>query len=183
MKYSLQLQTSVDNKTQWAVIDMWQSNMTVATWDTHNAAYPLGLQNWTIVQDYILCEKPISNLFHTISNNCLDDMLNICPIQNIVKSIFITVHIISSSADSIIQMSLSACYDDEFTCNDGTCIELNQRCDLRAHCPDASDEVGCEKVLMPPEYISSLPPPGDNGGPLAVNISINIRAFSKVRNG
>jgi len=77
-------------------------------------------------------------------------------------------------------LSFSACYDEEFTCSEGSCIDIEKRCDLRADCPDASDEIGCEKIEMPPEYIPSLPPPGEGGEPLGVNISIDIRSFSEV---
>jgi len=36
------------------------------------------------------------------------------------------------------------CSSDEFTCGDGTCIPLSQRCDwTEYHCPDGTDEFDC----------------------------------------
>ena len=35
---------------------------------------------------------------------------------------------------------LTACTNDSFTCSDGSCIRIDQRCDQRVNCIDASDE-------------------------------------------
>ena len=40
------------------------------------------------------------------------------------------------------------CGSDEFTCGDGTCIPLSQRCDwTEYHCPDGTDEFDCRMLL------------------------------------
>jgi hypothetical protein len=39
-------------------------------------------------------------------------------------------------------LTLSTCQADQFTCGDGHCVSLEQRCDSRADCGDKSDEVG-----------------------------------------
>jgi len=140
-KYSLELQTNEHNRTQWALVDMWQGNLTMAVWQTYRGDYPLGLRNWTLTQDYLLCELPLGTQ---------------------------------------LALSLTACSAEQFTCADGACVPLRRRCDLRADCPDASDELGCRKVLLPAGYISSLPPPAAQDGPLRVNITVNIRAFSEI---
>ena len=36
--------------------------------------------------------------------------------------------------------------NDEFTCDDGTCIEASGRCDMVQNCPDFSDELDCQTV-------------------------------------
>ncbi|XP_042208523.1 uncharacterized protein LOC121856845 [Homarus americanus] len=77
-------------------------------------------------------------------------------------------------------LSLSACYDHEYTCDEGTCINLTQRCDLRVDCPDNTDETGCDKLSRPPEYLHSLPPPGVELGPLSLNTSVTLKGFSQV---
>ena len=41
--------------------------------------------------------------------------------------------------------------EDEFTCDDGTCQPLINRCDLKGDCTDRSDEVECKKVVFPGE--------------------------------
>lgn len=35
-----------------------------------------------------------------------------------------------------VNLTLSVCGEGEFTCSDGTCVRLSQRCDLRVDCPD-----------------------------------------------
>ena len=41
------------------------------------------------------------------------------------------------------------CSSDEFTCGDGTCIPLSQRCDWTAyHCPDGTDEFDCRTLSI-----------------------------------
>ena len=78
-------------------------------------------------------------------------------------------------------LTLSSCRDDEYTCRDGTCIRLDQNCDLRVECPDSSDESGCEKLTLPDEYIIRLPPPGlKENSPLEVNLSVSVTNFAEV---
>ena len=71
---------------------------------------------------------------------------------------------------------------DEYTCSEGSCISLSKRCDLKVDCPDSSDEIGCDKLMLPSEYLPELPPPGSvENTPLRVNISIVVKGFAKVR--
>ncbi|XP_066945877.1 uncharacterized protein [Macrobrachium rosenbergii] len=77
-------------------------------------------------------------------------------------------------------LALSACYDWEYSCEDATCINLTQRCDLRVDCPDASDEKSCEKLSMPEDYLSNLTPPGVDPGPLNMNLNISLFGFSEI---
>ncbi|XP_047482401.1 uncharacterized protein LOC125034558 [Penaeus chinensis] len=81
---------------------------------------------------------------------------------------------------SLHALALSACYPWEFSCEDGACINLTERCDLRVNCPDNSDEKGCEKLLLPEDYLPALPPPGVEPGPLGLNITVRIQGFSQV---
>ena len=45
-------------------------------------------------------------------------------------------------------MTLTKCSINEFTCNDGSCVPLENRCDLKPDCEDNSDEKLCKKVVI-----------------------------------
>ena len=48
--------------------------------------------------------------------------------------------------------------DAEFTCDSGTCIDLNKRCDDKSDCIDGSDESVCFLVSVPVSYNKDNPP-------------------------
>ena len=79
-------------------------------------------------------------------------------------------------------MSLSVCDDGKFTCNDGSCIDLIKKCDLRVDCSDQSDESNCTLLDPPHGYNLNIPPPPIiPNKPLIVNISIEILSFSAIK--
>ena len=47
---------------------------------------------------------------------------------------------------TLLNLTLSTCSEDEFTCDDGICIPSWQRCDLVQNCEDLSDELECHTV-------------------------------------
>ena len=51
-------------------------------------------------------------------------------------------------------MTLTPCTDDQFTCQDGSCISMKERCDSRVQCGDGSDEKACTLVSLDPGYSS-----------------------------
>ncbi|KAK4320166.1 hypothetical protein Pmani_008930 [Petrolisthes manimaculis] len=69
---------------------------------------------------------------------------------------------------------LSACGAKEYTCNDGTCINMNKRCNLILECPDHSDEEHCEKVLLPHNYYPRLPLPSTVQRPFQLRLTLSI---------
>ena len=72
-------------------------------------------------------------------------------------------------------MTLTGCNKDEFTCSDGSCVTIGERCDGKADCQDWSDEEGCKAFVTFAGYKKFLvPPPIGNETTLVMNISINI---------
>ncbi|ROT70083.1 neurotransmitter gated ion channel [Penaeus vannamei] len=80
-----------------------------------------------------------------------------------------------------VDLLLTVCGEESFPCNDGTCIHMSQRCDLRAHCDDGSDELGCDKAFIGSEYEKTLPPPPpETEDVLNVTLSVTITAIRKL---
>ena len=55
-------------------------------------------------------------------------------------------------------MKLSGCSDDSFTCDDGQCIDINNRCDQVIDCRDKSDEMNCKLLVLEDGYNKDIPP-------------------------
>lgn len=80
-----------------------------------------------------------------------------------------------------IELSLSACYDSEYTCGNGECIAKVLRCDTRDDCSDLSDESGCTLMQIPDGYRDQRPSEGKlDGGALEVAAIINILRFVEI---
>lgn len=47
---------------------------------------------------------------------------------------------------------LTVCQEGQFTCDDGTCVDLTQRCNLQYDCRDHSDEAKCQMIRLPLDY-------------------------------
>ena len=73
------------------------------------------------------------------------------------------------------RLTLTSCSKAEFTCSDGHCVSLEQRCDGRTDCQDESDEQECKAFVTYDGYKKFLaPPPVRNEKKLLLNVSINI---------
>ena len=69
---------------------------------------------------------------------------------------------------------LSSCKDGQFTCDNGECIAILNRCDGVAHCPDLSDEKACNLVSVDPEkYLKGKTPPSGSAT-LPVEVSSQV---------
>ena len=56
-------------------------------------------------------------------------------------------------------LKLTGCKEDgEFTCDDGQCIVMGERCDRIADCRDGSDERGCKLFSLLEDYEMSVSP-------------------------
>ena len=78
------------------------------------------------------------------------------------------------------QLKLSGCKTDgEFTCDDGQCVTMEQRCDQVPDCRDKSDERGCKMLVTEEGYNKGVPPFTVNSTdrsivPVKLNISIDL---------
>ena len=75
-----------------------------------------------------------------------------------------------------IPISFSACHKDEFSCRDGTCVNMTQVCDGQMNCQDKSDEVNCNSIIFDEAYLKYIQPPPLNESetqmPLEANVTI-----------
>ena len=78
------------------------------------------------------------------------------------------------------QLKLSGCKTDgEFSCDDGQCVTMEQRCDQVPDCKDESDERGCKMLVTKEGYNKGVPPftvssTGRAIVPVQLNISIDL---------
>ena len=69
----------------------------------------------------------------------------------------------SKNKDYEIELKLTGCKADEFTCNDGQCVKIAERCDQLPQCEDESDEQNCKVLVLQHGYNKRVPPLVANG--------------------
>ena len=53
-----------------------------------------------------------------------------------------------ANRDVIVEPPLEVCSDEEFTCRDGKCIDIQRHCDGTYDCLDRSDELHCGETSV-----------------------------------
>ena len=77
-------------------------------------------------------------------------------------------------------LKLTGCAEGDFTCDDGQCVTMEQRCNQLPDCRDRSDETNCQILFLENKYNRNIPPiTVDNGIKKKVNVSVSIH-LSKV---
>ena len=56
------------------------------------------------------------------------------------------------------ELKLTTCGEDEFTCSNGLCVSIHEHCASARHCDDWSDEIGCSLTQLPESYMKKFPP-------------------------
>ena len=80
------------------------------------------------------------------------------------------------------KLKLTGCSEGEFTCDDGQCIKMVERCNQVPDCRDKSDEKGCQLILFEGDYNKNIPPIGQtvNGSSVPAQVSISITLMKVV---
>ena len=55
-------------------------------------------------------------------------------------------------------LKLTGCKEGYFTCNDGQCVRMVERCNQVPDCRDKSDEKGCQLIIIEGDYNKNIPP-------------------------
>ena len=74
----------------------------------------------------------------------------------------------------------TGCKDSEYTCDDGSCVQIDQRCNQIPNCEDHSDEKGCELVVLNEGYKKDVPPfrmTNARKMPIPVEVNVSIELF------
>ena len=79
----------------------------------------------------------------------------------------------SSEESYITELKMSGCQESEFTCDDGQCVKLGQRCNQFPDCRDKSDEMNCDILVMEAGYNKKVPPV-NSSDPVDVSVSIDL---------
>jgi hypothetical protein len=63
-----------------------------------------------------------------------------------------------SGAEKQVRVKLTSCREGQFTCSDGQCVTMEQRCDQIVQCRDESDEEDCRLLALKTSYNKKVPP-------------------------
>ena len=72
------------------------------------------------------------------------------------------------------ELKMSGCQERSFTCNDGECVSIGQRCDEIPDCRDKSDEKKCDILHLEESYNKNVPPILTRSQQVKLSVSIDI---------
>ena len=83
------------------------------------------------------------------------------------------------------QLKMSGCSKGHFTCSNGDCVMMKERCDQMLNCQDGSDEEDCRTVVLEKSYRKVAPPAliGEDSKviPATVEVSLTLLDISAIR--
>ena len=71
-----------------------------------------------------------------------------------------------------VELKMSGCQEGNFTCDDGQCLSMDQRCNQMLDCRDKSDERNCNILVLEDGYNKHVPP--INAIDPAANVSVSM---------
>ena len=78
-------------------------------------------------------------------------------------------------------LKLTGCSEDQFTCDDGSCVPMSNRCDGKSDCLDETDEVECKAFVQARGYNRFLvPPPAKNETDLRINYAFDVKDIIEI---
>ena len=86
----------------------------------------------------------------------------------------------SEGKDYTLEMKLTGCNKTQFTCDNGQCVKMEERCNQLPDCKDTSDEMDCKMLVLKKGYNKRVPPVGATGRevktlePVPVNVSLTL---------
>ena len=94
-------------------------------------------------------------------------------------------HKCAISSGKVLMLKMTTCKTGQFTCNDGQCIEMEQRCDQTSNCKDESDEDNCRTIIMKDNYNKKIAPftydtVRHKNIPVTINVSMSIIDILKI---
>ena len=79
------------------------------------------------------------------------------------------------------RITFSACNETQFTCRDGNCAQMEQKCDGKIDCYDESDEMECNLIVFKFSYSKGISPPAKKYSNINdVYISVDIEKILKL---
>ena len=75
----------------------------------------------------------------------------------------------------MVTLTLTGCSKTQFTCTDGSCVEMDERCNGRVDCEDKSDESGCRIANILSTYskgITPAPLPGNSKAKVTLSVQL-----------
>ena len=85
------------------------------------------------------------------------------------------------------EMKLTGCNKTQFTCDNGECVKMEERCNQIPDCVDTSDELNCRILKLKSGYNKRVPPVGTTGKqvktlkPVEVNVSMTLYKIVAVK--
>ena len=150
-----------DTTSQWTMTDAKSSVSAVS--EATKVSYVLGKHTWTVFQDKSPCNPNQEEEYEEDYEGKW------------------TKYTSNLGRPYPTQLKLTGCgQEGEFTCDDGQCVRMEERCDQVAQCRDKSDEENCELIVWGENYKKSVPPfttyPNNfTIKPLPVNVSITLK--------